>query len=140
LSYLAHVWRPKQAGKILAEVVHQQQRFRRVEASGDPELHHFRVIANSFAALGKKASQNPEFEKKRPSGTWVFTGGQAELQPLYAKGKPDRGVKGRNIERLFYWRRRETGLIALARAEKDPELKKKARGKTFAYGIRKEAK
>jgi len=61
------------------------------------------------------------------------TGGQAELQPLYAK-ETDRGVKERNIERLFYWRRRERPDCGGAKAEKDPELKKKAVEKLSLMG------
>src|SRR5258708_16282173 len=85
LSYLA-MFGGKQAGKILAEVY---------TSSSDPEEK--RALIRSYIISGDreqlaalaKGESNPELRKEAIRNLGV-TGGQAELQPLYAKEK-DRG-------------------------------------------------
>src|SRR6267143_1960279 len=83
-----------------------------------------------LAALAKGES-NPELRKEAIRNLGV-TGGQAELQPLYAK-ETDRGVK-EEILNAYFIGGDAKGLIAVARAEKDPELKKKAVEKLSLMG------
>jgi len=127
LSYLA-MFGGKQAGKILAEVY---------TSSSDPEVK--RAVIRSYIISGDreqlaalaKGESNPELRKEAIRNLGV-TGGQAELQPLYAK-ETDRGVK-EEILNAYFIGGDAKGLIAVARAEKDPELKKKAVEKLSLMG------
>src|SRR5467141_2062840 len=127
LSYLA-MFGGKQAGKILAEVY---------TSTSDPEVK--RAVIRSYIISGDreqlaalaKGESNPELRKEAIRNLGV-TGGQAELQPLYAK-ETDRGVK-EEILNAYFIGGDAKGLIAVARAEKDPELKKKAVEKLSLMG------
>jgi HEAT repeat protein len=127
LSYLA-TFGGKGAGKILAEVY---------ASSSDPEVK--RAVIRSYiisgdreqlAALAKNES-NPDLRKEAIRNLGVI-GGQAELQPIYAK-ETDRGVK-EEILNAYFIGGDAKGLIAVARNEKDPELKKKAVEKLSLMG------
>ena len=127
LSYLA-TFGGKGAGKILAEVY---------TSSSDPEVK--RAVIRSYiisgdreqlAALAKN-EPNPELRKEAIRNLGI-TGGQAELQSMYAK-ETDRGVK-EEILNAYFIGGDAKGLIAVARTEKDPELKKKAVEKLSLMG------
>jgi HEAT repeat protein len=60
------------------------------------------------------------------------TGGQAELQAMYPK-ETDRGVKVEILDAYFIGGDAK-GLIAVAKTEKDPELRKKAVEKLSLMG------
>jgi hypothetical protein len=127
VSYLA-MFGGKRSGKILAEVY---------TGSNDPEIK--RAVIRSYiisgdreqlAALAKN-EPNQELRKEAIRNLGVI-GGQAELQPMYAK-EADRGVK-EEILNAYFIGGDSKGLIAVARAEKDPELKKKAVEKLALLG------
>ena len=127
LSYLA-TFGGKGAGKILAEVY---------TSSNDPEVK--RAVIRSYiisgdreqlAALAKN-EPNPELRKEAIRNLGIV-GGQAELQSMYAK-ETDRGVKEEILNGYFIGGDAK-GLIAVARTEKDPEMKKKAVEKLSLMG------
>jgi len=127
LSYLA-TFGGKGAGKILAEVY---------TSSSDPEVK--RAVIRSYIISGDreqlaalaKSEPNPELRKEAIRNLGI-TGGQAELQSMYAK-ETDRGVK-EEILNAYFIGGDAKGLIAVARTEKDPELKKKAVEKLSLMG------
>jgi len=127
VSYLA-MFGGKGAGKILAEVY---------TTSNDPEVK--RAVIRSYiisgdreqlAALAKN-EPNPELRKEAIRNLGV-TGGQAELQAMYPK-ETDRGVK-EEILNAYFIGGDAKGLIAVAKTEKDPELRKKAVEKLSLMG------
>jgi HEAT repeats len=127
VSYLA-MFGGKRSGKILAEVY---------TTSNDPEIK--RAVIRSYIISGDRAQlaalatsePNQELRKEAIRNLGVI-GGQAELQPMYAK-EADRGVK-EEILNAYFIGGDTKGLIAVARAEKDPELKKKAVEKLALLG------
>jgi HEAT repeats len=127
VSYLA-MFGGKRSGKILAEVY---------TSSNDPEIK--RAVIRSYIISGDreqlaalaKSEPNQELRKEAIRNLGVI-GGQAELQPMYAK-ETDRGVK-EEILNAYFIGGDTKGLIAVARAEKDPELKKKAVEKLALLG------
>jgi len=127
VSYLA-MFGGKRSGKILAEVY---------TSSSDPEVK--RAVIRSYIISGDreqlaslaKSEPNQELRKEAIRNLGVI-GGQAELQPMYAK-ETDRGVK-EEILNAYFIGGDAKGLIAAARAEKDPELKKKAVEKLSLLG------
>jgi HEAT repeat protein len=127
VSYLA-TFGGKGAGKILAEVY---------TSSNDPEVK--RAVIRSYIISGDreqlaalaKSEPNLELRKEAIRNLGVI-GGQAELQPLYAK-EMDRGVK-EEILNAYFIGGDAKGLIVVARTEKDPELKKKAVEKLSLMG------
>jgi hypothetical protein len=127
ISYLA-MFGGKGAGKILAEVY---------TSSNDPEVK--RAVIRSYIVSGDreqlaalaKNEPNPELRKEAIRNLGV-TGGQAEIQAMYPK-ETDRGVK-EEILNAYFIGGDAKGLIAVARTEKDPELKKKAVEKLSLMG------
>jgi len=127
VSYLA-MFGGKRSGKILAEVY---------TSSNDPEIK--RAVIRSYIISGDReqlaalatSEPNQELRKEAIRNLGVI-GGQAELQPMYAK-EADRGVK-EEILNAYFIGGDSKGLIAVARAEKDPELKKKAVEKLALLG------
>jgi hypothetical protein len=127
LSYLA-MFGGKRAGKILAEVY---------TTSNDPEVK--RAVIRSYIVSGDreqlaalaKNEPNPELRKEAIRNLGVL-GGQSELQSMYSK-ETDRGVK-EEILNAYFIGGDAKGLIAAARSEKDPELKKKAVEKLSLMG------
>jgi HEAT repeat protein len=127
LSYLAS-FGGKGAGKILAEVY---------TSSNDPEVK--RAVIRSYIISGDreqlatlaKSEPNPDLRKEAIRNLGVI-GGQAELQSMYAK-ETDRGVK-EEILNAYFIGGDAKGLIAVARTEKDPELRKKAVEKLSLMG------
>ena len=114
LSYLA-TFGGKGAGKILAEVY-----------TNTSDLEVKRAVIRSYIISGDreqlaalaKSEPNPELRKEAIRNLGV-TGGQAELESLYQK-ESDRGVK-EEILNAYFIGGDAKGLIAAARAEKDPE-------------------
>jgi hypothetical protein len=129
LSYLA-TFGGKGAGKILAEVY-----------TNSSDLEVKRAVIRSYIISGDreqlaalaKSEPNPELRKEAIRNLGVI-GGQAELESLYLK-EPDRGVK-EEILNAYFIGGDAKGLIAVARAEKDAELKKKAVEKLSLMGSR----
>lgn len=127
VSYLA-TFGGKGAGKILAEVY---------TSSNDPEVK--RAVIRSYIISGDreqlltlaKSEPNPDLRKEAIRNLGI-TGGQAELQALYAK-ESDRAVK-EEILNAYFIGGDAKGLIAVARTEKNPELKKKAVEKLSLMG------
>jgi hypothetical protein len=127
LSYLA-TFGGKGAGKILAEVY---------TSSSDPEVK--RAVIRSYIISGDreqlatlaKNEPNPELRKEAIRNLGVI-GGQTELQSMYTK-ETDRGVK-EEILNAYFIGGDAKGLIAVARNEKDPDLKKKAVEKLSLMG------
>ena len=127
LSYLA-TFGGQGAGKILAEVY---------TGSSDPEVK--RAVIRSYIISGDrdqllalaKSEPNPELRREAIRNLGVI-GGQAELESLYQK-ETDRGVR-EEILNAYFIGGDAKGLIAVARTEKDPELKKKAVEKLSLMG------
>ena len=127
ISYLA-TFGGKGAGKVLAEVY---------TSSSDPEVK--RAVIRSYIISGDreqlaalaKSEPNVDLRKEAIRNLGV-TGGQSELQSMYAK-ETDRGVK-EEILNAYFIGGDAKGLIAAARTEKDPELKKKAVEKLSLMG------
>lgn len=127
VSYLA-TFGGKRSGKILAEVY---------TSSSDPEIK--RAVIRSYIISGDReqlgalarGEANPELRKEAIRNLGVV-GGQAELQSLYSK-ETDRGVK-EEILNAYFIGGDAKDLVAAARAEKDPELKKKAVEKLSLMG------
>jgi HEAT repeats len=127
VSYLA-MFGGKRSGKILGEVY---------TSSSDPEIK--RAVIRSYIISGDreqlaalaKSEPNQELRKEAIRNLGVI-GGQAELQSMYAK-ETDRGVK-EEILNAYFIGGDSKGLIAVAKAEKDPELKKKAVEKLSLLG------
>jgi hypothetical protein len=127
LSYLA-TFGGKGAGRILAEVY---------TSSNDPEVK--RAVIRSYIISGDReqlatlarSEPNPELRKEAIRNLGVI-GGQAELQSMYAK-ETDRGVK-EEILNAYFIGGDAKGLIAVARTEKDLELRKKAVEKLSLMG------
>jgi len=114
-----HVLAGKQAWKDSGGGVHQQQRSGG-EASGDPELHHFGVIANSLRRW-QKGESKPGVEKRGHPEPGCYWRGRRKLQPLYAKGNGS-GRERRNIETP----------ILLAGDAKGPDLRWRELRKTLS--------
>ena len=127
VSYLA-TFGGKRSGKILADVY---------TSSSDPEIK--RAVIRSYIISGDReqlgalarGEANPELRKEAIRNLGVV-GGQAELQSLYSK-ETDRGVK-EEILNAYFIGGDAKDLVAAARAEKDPELKKKAVEKLSLMG------
>lgn len=127
VSYLA-TFGGKRSGKILADVY---------TTSNDPEIK--RAVIRSYIISGDReqlgalarGEANPELRKEAIRNLGVV-GGQAELQSLYSK-ETDRGVK-EEILNAYFIGGDAKDLVAAARAEKDPELKKKAVEKLSLMG------
>ena len=118
----------KHAGKNLAEIYAsttdagvKQAVIRSYIISGDKE---------QLAALAKN-EPHPELRKLAIRNLGIV-GGQSELQGLYAK-ETDRSVKEEILNGYFIGGN-ANGLIAVAKTEKDPELKKKAVEKLALMG------
>jgi hypothetical protein len=127
LSYLA-TFGGRQAGKILAEVY---------RTSNDMEIKRAvirsYIISGDHEQLGALAKTEPNAElRKEAIRNLGIVGGQSELQSMYAK-ETDRGVK-EEILNAYFIGGDAKDLIAAARAEKDPELKKKAVEKLSLMG------
>ena len=127
VSYLA-TFGGKGAGKVLAEVY---------TTSNDPEIK--RAVIRSYIISGDReqlaklanSEPNPELRKEAIRNLGVI-GGQAALQALYSK-ETDRTVK-EEILNAYFIGGDAKDLVAAARAEKDPELKKKAVEKLSLMG------
>jgi HEAT repeats/Tetratricopeptide repeat len=127
VSYLA-MFGGKRAGKLLAEVY---------TTSKDPEVK--RAVIRSYIISGDreqlatlaKNEPNPELRKEAIRNLGI-TGGQSELQSMYSK-ETERGVK-EEILNAYFIGGDAKDLIAAARMEKDPELKKKAVEKLSLMG------
>ena len=127
ISYLA-TFGGKGAGKVLAEVY---------TSSSDPEVK--RAVIRSYIITGDReqlaklanSEPNPELRKEAIRNLGVI-GGQATLQALYSK-ETDRSVK-EEILNAYFIGGDAKDLIAAARMEKDPELKKMAVEKLSLMG------
>ena len=127
ISYLA-TFGGKGAGKVLAEVY---------TSSSDPEVK--RAVIRSYIISGDReqlaklanSEPNPELRKEAIRNLGVI-GGQGTLQVLYSK-ETDRSVK-EEILNAYFIGGDAKDLIAAARMEKDPELKKMAVEKLSLMG------
>jgi HEAT repeat protein len=127
VSYLA-TFGGKGAGKILAEVY-----------TSSSDLAVKRAVIRSYIISGDReqlanlanSEPNPELRKEAIRNLGVI-GGQATLQALYSK-ETDRSVK-EEILNAYFIGGDAKDLIAAARMEKDPELKKKAVEKLSLMG------
>jgi hypothetical protein len=68
--------------------------------------------------------KNPELRRAAIRDMGLMGGREPELQAIYAK-ETDRGVK-EEILNAYFLGGNASGLVAVAKNEKDPELKKKA--------------
>lgn len=119
VEYLA-IFGGKGAGKTLAEIY---------SSTSDPGIK--RAVLHSYIISGDrehlaalaKSEQNPELRKEAIRDLGVV-GGMEELQALYAR-ETDRSVK-ETILNGYFVGGNAPALIAVAKTDKDPELRKKA--------------
>ena len=103
-----------------------QQLYQSESTEAKKEILQALFLAGDSQKLGQVAvdEKNPELRRAAIRNLGLMGGREPELQTIYAK-ETDRGVK-EEILNAYFLGGNASGLVAVAKSEKDPELKKRA--------------